>query len=186
MTLLTAKKIKNSSAYSVEDLFSLSVQHNIQNTLITMTLFIPTVSTKDMPWTYTILERHLPSILRSTCFNEEKLPFSTEVRRTEIGHLFEHILLEYLCQEKLLKGFDKAVFSGNTQWNWKRDPRGMFHIYINMHYSDTDIFPPALEKTIDLAKIILRNEVKRSYQSSYSLLSESDNTRMPSLLSTKK
>jgi len=89
------------------------------------------------------------------------------VRRTEIGHLFEHILLEYLCQEKLLKGFDKAIFSGNTQWNWKREPRGMFHIYINMPYSDTDIFPEALKKSISLAKMILRNEQQQIYSSSH-------------------
>lgn len=185
MTLLTAKRIKNSSAYSVEDLFSLVIQHNLENTRIVMKLLIPTVNTKDMPWTYPMLEKYLPSALRSTCFNEEKLPFAVEVRRTEIGHLFEHILLEYLCQEKLLKGYDKAIFSGNTQWNWRRDPRGMFHIYINLHYSDADIFPEALEKSIALAKMILRNEAEQSYNP-YPLLPEVKNSSAASLLSAKE
>ena len=183
MTLLTAKTLQNASVYSVEELFSLSIRHNLQNTHIIMKLLIPTVNTRDIPWTYTTLEKHLPSILRSTCFNEEKLPFSLEVRQTEIGHLFEHILLEFLCQGKLLKGHKRAIFSGNTQWNWRREPRGMFHIFVKMYPSDIDIFPEALEKSITLAKIILRNEVMETYPS-YPVLSGMQDT--PSLLSPEE
>jgi hypothetical protein len=158
MTLLTAKPIQKSSTLSVDDLFSLMIQHQINSTQIIMKLFTPTVNTKDIPWTFPLLQKNLPAVLQSMCFNEEKLPFAIEVRRTEIGHLFEHILLEYLCEEKLLKGCNEAMFSGRTKWNWERDPWGMFHITIKMPLSDTDIFSPALEKSIRLLKTIIRNE----------------------------
>jgi hypothetical protein len=171
MAILTAQPISNTLSYAVDDLFSLMVEHHAQNTRITMKLFTPTVNTRDIPWTYSFLKKNLPGILSAKCFNEENLPFAIEVRKTEIGHLFEHILLEYLCQEKLLKGYDRAMFSGNTKWNWKRDPWGMFHIYINMHASDTDIFPTALKKSIALLTMIIRNEktalvpsTERAYQ----------------------
>lgn len=158
MALTTANPAHNPLTYAVDDLFSLMVEHHTQTTRITMKLFTPTVNTRDIPWTYPFLKKHLPGILSAKCFNEENLPFSIEVRKTEIGHLFEHMLLEYLCQEKLLKGHNRAMFSGNTKWNWKRDPWGMFHIYINLHASDTDIFPAALKKSIALLTMIIRNE----------------------------
>jgi hypothetical protein len=164
MTLLTAKKVNPSFSYAVDDLFSLSIEHHLQSTQIIMKLLIPTVNTKDIPWTYLSLQKNLPSILTSTCFNEEKLPFAIEVRQTEIGHLFEHILLEFLCQEKLLKGnCNEAIFSGNTKWNWERDPWGMFHIYIKIHRSDNDIFPRALEKSVGLLKKIIQNEQEETF-----------------------
>jgi hypothetical protein len=163
MTLLTAKPIQTLTSLSVDDLFSLMIQHHFRRTQIVMKLFIPTVNTKDIPWTYSLLQKHLPAILQSICFNEEKLPFSQEVRQTEIGHLFEHILLEYLCQEKLLSGCDEAMFSGRTSWNWERDPWGMFHISIKMHAADTDIFTPALEKSIALLKLIISNSTRDTY-----------------------
>ena len=160
MTLLTAKPLK-STTYAVDDLFSLMVTQHSSNTQIVMKLLTPTVNTRDIPWTYSFLKKNLPSVLASKCFNEENLPFAIEVRRTEIGHLFEHILLEYLCEEKLMKGYSSAVFSGNTKWNWSRDPWGMFHIYVSMRRSDSDIFPQALEKSITLLKRIILNDHSR-------------------------
>jgi hypothetical protein len=162
MSILTAKAAPPAS-YAVDELFSLQVSHRMQSTLIIMKLFTPTVNTKDIPWTYSLLKQQLPSILSSKCFNEEQLPFAVEVRRTEIGHLFEHILLEYLCKEKLLKGYNRAMFSGNTKWNWERDPWGMFHIIINMHATDMDIFPPSLEKGVNLLRMIFRNDSTELY-----------------------
>jgi hypothetical protein len=163
MTLLTAKPIQTNTSFSVENLCSLMIHHQLRKTDIIMKLLIPTVNTKDIPWTSSFLQEHLPAVLYSTCFNEEKLPFSVEVCRTEIGHLFEHILLEYLCQEKLLKGYDEAVFSGHTKWNWKRDPWGMFHITIKMQSTDIDIFPTALEKSINLLKMMISPESRSAY-----------------------
>ncbi len=152
MSVLTAKTKGQSLYYSVDNLFSLVIDHHLPSTKIDMKVFTSTVNTREIPWTYAFLKQSLPSILHSTCYNDEKIPFSVEVTRTELGHLFEHILLEYLCREKLRKGCEEAVFSGRTNWNWEREPFGLFHIIIDMGADDHDIFPQALQKTILLTK----------------------------------
>src|SRR5258706_436221 len=97
------------------ELFSLFVQKKKHTTRILMKLNTPIVNTRELPETYQLLETDLPSILRSQCFNELHLPFASEVKSTEIGHLFEHILLEYLCISKLEQGIsNRASYSGNT------------------------------------------------------------------------
>lgn len=113
------------------------------------------VNTREYPATFSILQKLLPSILKSRCFNEDNIPFFEEVRGTEIGHLFEHILLEYLCELKLLKGYSNVVFSGTTNWNWYREPRGIFHITIDCTDADWDIFPIALRKSVALLTLIM-------------------------------
>jgi hypothetical protein len=121
-----------------------------------MSLYIPTVNTRELPQTTSILTQYLPSVLASTCFNDEKLPFALEVKSTEIGHLFEHILLEYLCYFKLSQGYTNAEYSGVTKWNWERDPWGVFHIIINTGWDDTEIFSSAVQQSIILLQLILR------------------------------
>lgn len=158
MSILTARAVKHSTTYSVDNLFSLSIEQCRIITRIHMNLMTALVNTRDIPWTLLLLQEQLPSILQSTCYNEENIPFAVEVQRTEIGHLFEHILLEYLCEEKLRKGHDEATFSGRTKWNWKRDPYGVFHIDISMGLIDSDILPIALEKSILLTKRIITND----------------------------
>lgn len=121
-----------------------------------MQLFTPVVNTCHMQHTYQTLKKLLPSILRAECFNDDNLPFYKEVRRTEIGHLFEHIMLEYLCIGKISQGHSCVAFEGLTKWNWKKDTRGTFHIYINVGYKDFEIFHEALGQSIQLLKTILR------------------------------
>ena len=150
------------SFFHVADLFSLKVTYNQQATKIIMALFVPTVNTKEIPHTLETLTRYLPSVLHSTCFNDEKLPFAIEVRSTEIGHLFEHVLLEYLCYFKLLTGHSSAEYSGVTNWNWKKDPWGLFRITIDAGVEDEEIFTKAIEQSIMLLKILLRDQVPSS------------------------
>jgi len=149
------------SYYRIQDLFTLKITYRKQATKIKMALFIPTVSTKDLSSTIPVLERFLPSVLDSTCFNDEKLPFALEVRSTEIGHLFEHILLEYLCYFKLQNGFTNAEYSGVTRWDWGRDPFGVFHITINTGNEDAEIISQAMKQSILLLQMIL-NEAKKT------------------------
>src|SRR3989344_4488342 len=91
--------------HSRDAFFDLAIRHRRVQTMITMELSIPSVTTKDFPQTFAILQKRLPSVLQSQCFNEENIPFLLEVKTTEIGHLFEHILLEYLCELKLRQGY---------------------------------------------------------------------------------
>jgi hypothetical protein len=76
------------------------------------------------------------------------------VTHTEIGHLFEHILLEYLCLAKLDSGEKSAEFCGCTTWNWKREPKGMFHIEITKTQGDSLYFARAYQQSVQLLSLI--------------------------------
>ncbi len=123
-----------------------------------MQVFTKEVHTGKMSHTLPTLKKLLPTILKSTCFNENNIPFSIEVLRTELGHLFEHILLEYLCQLKLRKGYEEAMFSGTTDWNWNKYPRGTFQITVSVGEEDLDIFPEAFMKTVTLFELLMEKQ----------------------------
>lgn len=140
---------------SVERLFTLDINQKQTTTSIVMQMLYNQVNTRDIPHIVKLLEAYLPNVLLTQCFNDDGFPFRVEVKHTEIGHLFEHILLEYLCQGKIAKGANQASYSGKTKWNWVRDPRGKFHIRLSCGIKDADILPVALEKTITLMQTIL-------------------------------
>lgn len=144
-------------AISYEDhVFSLDISRGRTKTTICMSLYTPVVNTRHIPTVYAVLKKLLPTVLSSKCFNEDNLPFAMEVRQTEIGHLFEHILLEYLCEAKLALGCDTAIYSGSTSWNWHKNPKGTFHITITSGAKDSQFFEEALIKTIQLTKFLLQ------------------------------
>ncbi len=142
--------------YTVENLFSLAITQRTRSTQITMQVLNNQIHTTKVPSVVRNLKKHCPNVLVTQCFNEENLPFIKEVKNTETGHLFEHILLEYLCQLKIAKGHDEAIFEGRTSWNWVRDPRGKFYIRLTCGRKDADILPIAMEKTIALMKIVMQ------------------------------
>lgn len=143
--------------YLVDNLFSLAIIQRSKSTNINMQMNSTMLNTGQIPFIVDLLHEHLPNVLLTQCFNDENLPFAVEVRNTEIGHLFEHILLEYLCQLKIAKGHHRASFAGRTTWNWLRDPKGTFHIYLNCGVKDADILPAAIDKTVKLMKLIMNN-----------------------------
>lgn len=145
--------------YYQSNYFSLLLKHGREKTCIKMELFTNTVNTNEIPVVYAILKRNLPSIFYSTCFNQSNLPFSVEVRRTEIGHLFEHILLEYLCHIKSSLGSKNVQFSGVTNWNWNKDKYGIFHIDVTAGEDDQYVFKEALKKSVFLINLILKDNV---------------------------
>ncbi len=119
--------------------------------------------TSQLSATVKVLEEQLPSIFCCQCFNDDNIPFTKEVENTELGHLFEHILLEFLCKEKLHLGENSADYSGVTNWNWKRDPRGTFRININIGKEESHIFASALQHTVALVnQIIEESELEYS------------------------
>lgn len=135
--------------------FSLKIRRSKKATYISMHIFGNHVHTGSMPHTTELLKEFLPTIFYAQCFNEKHIPFQKEVMRTELGHLFEHILLEYLCILKLQKGYTEASFSGQTDWNWDKDPRGLFRIKITAGNDDWDIFPLALRQAKQLFEQIV-------------------------------
>ena len=143
-----------SEQFEIEDHFSLTITKHKRSTKIIMQVLHQEIDTEHIPSIVEILEEQLPTVLQTTCYNEENLPFAVEVQRTEIGHLFEHILLEYLCQYKMQKGASQAAYNGRTHWNWYKDRIGQFHIRLTCGKADHDIFPNALDKSIALMKYI--------------------------------
>lgn len=143
--------------------FDISLAQSKQTISITMHISRDDVTTEKMPYVSEILKEQLPTILRSKCFNEGNIPFYKEVLSTELGHLFEHIMLEYLCIAKISLGFREAVFSGVTKWDWNKDPYGTFHIELEVDNDDLLFVSPALNKTIRLFEQILLYPQKTSY-----------------------
>lgn len=113
--------------------------------------------TDDLPDTFSILETNMPSVLQTKCFNDWDLPFVEEVKATSMGHLFEHIALDYLCVEKISGGSKSAKFSGHTIWNWDKYPEGSFLICLEVKPDDQRFLLSALPKTINLTETILRS-----------------------------
>ncbi|OGG16724.1 hypothetical protein A3D77_04780 [Candidatus Gottesmanbacteria bacterium RIFCSPHIGHO2_02_FULL_39_11] len=149
--------LPSDSLYYSTDLFSLIISPFKSHCVIRMDLHINEVTTHHIPLTYSILKDVLPSILKCVCFNQDNNPFSEEVKKTEIGHLFEHIVLEYLSLLTCQKKKDTAVFNGSTYWDWDTDNRGTFHITIDAKNDDYDILRESLDKSIHLLTSILRS-----------------------------
>lgn len=141
--------------YHTSENFSLSVKHCKKQTKIIMNLQQEIINTRDIPYTVTILKNILPSVLQSMCYNEDNYPFCQEVLHTEVGHLFEHILIEYLCLLKVSNGYDSVEFSGVTKWNWLLYPKGSFHITVSASDDDAEIFAGAMQKSIELINLVL-------------------------------
>ncbi len=140
---------------SVNPYFSLAMVPSEKTIDLTMSMSVKVLHTSYLPHTSGILQKLLPSIFSSVCFNDNNNSFIEEVKNTEIGHLFEHILLEYLCIEKLNKGYSDASFKGVTNWNWKEEPLGTFHIIVDIAWEERNFIEPALEKSIKLINFIL-------------------------------
>ncbi len=127
-----------------------------------MEVSIPCINTVHIPQTLQLLYENLPSVLKTKCFNEKNIPFREEVVRTELGHLFEHMFLEYLSLEKLLSGHRSALFKGRTDWNWNEDARGVFHLKVTVPEEDLIFLSAALKKTITLFETILNSRLHLS------------------------
>lgn len=122
---------------------------------IDMQVFSSHISTSSLPRTKELLQLHCPLVLQSECFNELNLPFFEEVNATEIGHLFEHILLAYLYEERVSQGVADAVYEGETTWNWSAFPYGSFTITVTLDDASETLLHEALKKTITVVEMIL-------------------------------
>lgn len=140
--------------------FSLKIELGNRSTALVMQLLIPWVNTKDLPHTKDFFNKNFPSVLRTQCFNDKNLPFSLEIEETEIGHLFEHILIDQLCILKIQSGAESAVFNGQTFWNWQKNPYGCFQILIDIGKSDLNLFKEALTKAIELTERLIEPGVQ--------------------------
>jgi hypothetical protein len=132
--------------------FWLSYQTSDRETLIEMQMKSKIWSTQDLPQTSVFLNQKFPSVMQTRCFNENNLPFKEEVKNTEMGHLFEHVLLQNLYLIKSSAGHKQVTFNGRTYWNWGEHAQGHFKIVIDSGISDSAYFASALENTIELTE----------------------------------
>jgi len=82
-------------------------------------------STEHAPHIPKLLFKLFPHLSYHHCHNENGFSFRRESRSTEIPHLFEHLIIE--LQGQVTRS---GNLKGETQWNWRVDPRGRFHVYV--------------------------------------------------------
>lgn len=150
-------KTTSKNIYNTQNL-RVSVNFNQRQTRLLMCFKDTPLHTNDLPFTNKILGKHLPSIFKCKCYNNYNLSFRQEAQNTEIAHLFEHILLEYLCQNKIKQGAVSAAFKGVTEWNWTENERGTFEVEISCGYKDIYNFEDAFGKAIYLLDLILKDK----------------------------
>jgi hypothetical protein len=146
---MTAQYYQPLPSYSSKT-FDLDFNTGDFTTRITMQMKVHMVTTSALPHTHEFLVNHFPQVLNTRCFNDKNLPFCEEVKDTEIAHLFEHILLQYLYSEKSSRGYTNVVFNGRTYWNWNRDPHGNFKIMIDAGKLDLPWLSTSVKKSIAL------------------------------------
>lgn len=83
-------------------------------------------TTRQAPHIPKLLFKLLPHLARHRCENDNGLSFKRECRSTEIPHLFEHLIIELQGQAQR-----SGLLRGETQWNWKVDPKGRFNVYVD-------------------------------------------------------
>jgi hypothetical protein len=83
-------------------------------------------STRHAPHIPNLLFKLFPQLARHRCENDNGYTFRRECQSTEIPHLFEHLIIE--LQGQVLRS---SVLKGETQWNWRVDPKGRFHVYVD-------------------------------------------------------
>lgn len=127
-----------------------------------MRLNISSTGTRSFPQTYKILKKLLPAIYKHKCLNGEELPFEEEVLDTEIGHLFEHIAMEYLHQLKNRHQCQNRKVSGETSWDWSKEARGTFHIVVDSLREEENLLNRALNKAAVLMSDILKSGLTAS------------------------
>jgi hypothetical protein len=71
------------------------------------------------------LFRLFPHLAHHKCHNGNGYSFRREAMATEVPHLLEHLIMELQSQ-----ALPHNVLKGETQWNWRVDPRGTFHVHV--------------------------------------------------------
>jgi len=116
----------------------------------------PSFTTQEHYNVLCFLKEKLPSIFLSTCYNDRKLPFKQEVKNTELGHLYEHVLLEYIALLHFARTHVGRDFIGSTSWDWRKNDRGSFQITINVGKTDENTLTEALTLTNHLMEALLQ------------------------------
>lgn len=147
----------------VNNFFSLAMYKQPERIDMVMESLTSLINTQDVVNTSAIIKKYIPQVLLTDCFNYDNLPFAKELKKTEIAHLFEHILITVLCQLQAQKGNHDVVYNGTTSWNWVKEKKGVFHITITRVNEDDALLHEAVEKSIAiLTQIYLSHKASLS------------------------
>ncbi|HEY3413183.1 MAG TPA: hypothetical protein VGM51_09015 [Armatimonadota bacterium] len=72
------------------------------------------------------LFRLFPQLNTHKCDNDFGYSFKRECQDTELPHLLEHLIIEIQSQIQ-----PQGILRGETVWDWRCDPRGRFHVYVD-------------------------------------------------------
>jgi hypothetical protein len=132
-----------------------AIKYDLKTVKIDLRMVAVPENTRDLPETLKVLESDLPSIFSNKCFNGEGKSFYDEAQATETAHLFEHIILENMCLEKI-KTQKSAVFNGRTYWDRKLNNK-CYQIRLNVPMVDWPIFATAFTKSLTLVNKITQH-----------------------------
>jgi hypothetical protein len=82
-------------------------------------------TTESAPHLPRSLFRLFPHLAHHRCHNGNGYTFRREAKATEVPHLLEHLIIELQAQAQ-----HHEQIKGETQWNWRVDPRGTFHVIV--------------------------------------------------------
>jgi hypothetical protein len=99
------------------------------------------------------LFRLFPNMSRHKCHNGNGYSFRREARATEVPHLLEHLIIELQAQAQ-----HHGVLKGETQWNWRVDPRGTFHVHVE--YENEQLVLAAIRLAERIVNTLDKNDVE--------------------------
>lgn len=94
-----------------------------------------------------------PHLAHHKCHNGNGYSFRREAMSTELPHLLEHLIIELQAQAK-----HHEVLKGETQWNWRVDPRGTFHVHVE--YENEQLVLAAVRLAERIVNALDRDEVE--------------------------
>src|SRR5260370_29039161 len=93
-----------------------------------------------------------PHLAHHKCHNDHGHSFRRESLATEIPHLLEHLIIELQTQAQR-----HEILKGETQWNWRVDPRGNFHGYVE--YEKEQLVLAAIRLAGGIIKALDKREI---------------------------
>lgn len=133
--------------------FHVNFEQKADRVVLAQEVFNPALYTEDLPCTLAVLEKRIPTIFTNHCRNGKGYTFKREAKNTEVGHLFEHLILENL-KLLALKKRKTADYRGVTSWDWSNNRRGSFDIVVYSGKKDKKLFSIAFAKSVRIMEEI--------------------------------
>lgn len=140
-------------------------------------------TTESSPHVPPTLFRLFPHLAHHKCHNGNNYSFEQEARATEVPHLLEHLIIELQAQAQ-----HHEILKGETQWNWRVDPRGTFHVHVE--YQNELLVLAAIRLAEKIVNLVDRDSVEvldleKEMERLRKIAEVSSDDHVPSLLSRR-